>query len=327
MVVCSRCSLATLAVSAYAFRVERDDADRRERDVARQAAVATDLPARPGNFRPSRGARARRRARLRRPRRLRRLRRRARRSSRARRRFPRPAGARPTSGPVRGRDRPEDSRPLARRASSSRAKPPGPLRRRAGRPARLVARQAAGGGPALGAGTPEAIEMALTTGGATLTGPVRLAGSRETGFLADRAALSAAYEPVATPEQRRRALAGFVAAGYGGRRVPARNSRAASRRGRGPDHGRRARGGGPSRAARGRDAPPRSRRGAHLDHRDGRPAGSRARTTARRAGGRARADGLVAMLFAQASSPRAARSRPRGFASSRRAAEPRPCRR
>ena len=35
--------IATLTVAGYVFRVERDDADRRERDVARQAAQTTDL--------------------------------------------------------------------------------------------------------------------------------------------------------------------------------------------------------------------------------------------------------------------------------------------
>jgi hypothetical protein len=35
--------VATLAVSAYVWKVERSDADRRKRDVARQAAVATEV--------------------------------------------------------------------------------------------------------------------------------------------------------------------------------------------------------------------------------------------------------------------------------------------
>ena len=43
MIVVLALLIATLTVAGYVFRVERDDADRRERDVARQAAQTTDL--------------------------------------------------------------------------------------------------------------------------------------------------------------------------------------------------------------------------------------------------------------------------------------------
>ena len=207
--------LASVAVSSYALRVERSEADRRERDVARQAAVATDLLVVRGiaGLRGARGL-------------VDEL------------GFVDPDGFDAFAGALDGapglegvflvRRVPRNQRELFEVEIGQKIRdlsPSGELVPAASRPVHYAVERVAPPGSSLGKllgvdllsepARAEAIELALTSGGATLTGPIGLAGSRETGFLAIEP-LFRRYEPVTTPEQRRRALAGFVAAGYGG---------------------------------------------------------------------------------------------------------------
>jgi serine phosphatase RsbU (regulator of sigma subunit)/anti-sigma regulatory factor (Ser/Thr protein kinase)/CHASE1-domain containing sensor protein len=204
--------VATLAVSAYVLKVERSDADRRKRDVARQAAVATDLLLVQGTS-SLRGARG----------------------------LVDEFGfvdldgfdafARALSGPgLEGvlliRRVPDVDRGLfeAEIGSSVRdVTPDGRLVPAAKRPVHFAVEHVAPARSPLRQllavdllSDPEhatALEMALKTGDATLSGPIELAGEHTTGYLA-LAPLYRRGEPMATAAQRRRALAGFVAAGY-----------------------------------------------------------------------------------------------------------------
>jgi serine phosphatase RsbU (regulator of sigma subunit)/anti-sigma regulatory factor (Ser/Thr protein kinase)/CHASE1-domain containing sensor protein len=205
--------VATLAVSAYVWKVERSDADRRKRDVARQAAVATEVMFVQGTS-SLRGARvlvdefgfvdpggfdAFARA---------------------------LNGAPGLEGVLLIRRVPDNERGLfeAEIGSSMRdVTREGRLVPAAGRPVHFAVERVAPRRSPLKRllavdllSDPEhaqALETALTTGRATLTGPVELAGSKTTGYMAI-APLYARGEQLVTPEQRRKALAGFVVAGY-----------------------------------------------------------------------------------------------------------------
>jgi serine phosphatase RsbU (regulator of sigma subunit)/anti-sigma regulatory factor (Ser/Thr protein kinase)/CHASE1-domain containing sensor protein len=213
LVVVFTLAIATLTVSAYVLRVERSDADRRKRDVARQAAAQTDLRLVQGisGLRGARGlvdelgfvdpdgfdafARAL-------------------------------SGAPGLEGVMLLRRVPDNQRglfeveigPPMRDVS-----PSGELVPAAKRPVHYAVEQVSPERSPLQRllavdllSEPEhaqALETAVSTGAATLTGPVRLAGAQRTGFVA----ITPFYrrgEKVGTPEQRRKALAGFVAAGY-----------------------------------------------------------------------------------------------------------------
>jgi serine phosphatase RsbU (regulator of sigma subunit)/anti-sigma regulatory factor (Ser/Thr protein kinase)/CHASE1-domain containing sensor protein len=209
--------LASVGVAAYALRVEREAADRTERDVARQAAAATDLSLVSGTsgLRGARGlvdelgfvdpesfdsfARA----------------------------F---AGAPGLDGVLLVRRVPDEQRALFRVEIGRPIRdisPSGKLVAAAPRPVHYAVERVAQASEnssltrLLGVDLlseqdlAEAAETALATGSAALTGPVKLAGSSQSGFLAV-APLFRRDEKVTTPEERRRALAGFVVAGYNG---------------------------------------------------------------------------------------------------------------
>ena len=207
--------LASVGVAGYALRVEREAANRRERDVARQGQVATEVLLVQGisGLRGARGlvdelgyvdpdgfdafARA----------------------------F---AGAPGLDGVLLVRRVPESQRALFEVEIGKPIRdisPSGELVAAAPRPIHFaverVAPQSSSLGRLLGVDLlseqdrAKAVGTALKTGNAALRGPIELAGSRRTGFLAI-APLFKRYQPVATPEQRRRALAGFVVAGYNG---------------------------------------------------------------------------------------------------------------
>jgi serine phosphatase RsbU (regulator of sigma subunit)/anti-sigma regulatory factor (Ser/Thr protein kinase)/CHASE1-domain containing sensor protein len=204
--------IATLTVAAYVFRVERGDADRRERDVARQAAVGTDrllvqgisglhgargLVDELGYVDPD-GFDA----------------------------FAQASATPGLDGVLLVRRVPADQRDLFRVEIGPPIRdisPSGRLVPADDRPVHFAVEQVNPARSQLSRllsvdllSAPEqaqALETALTTGGAVLTAPVRLAGAPRTGFLAV-APLYRRYQRIATPEQRRRALAGFVGAGY-----------------------------------------------------------------------------------------------------------------